>query len=162
MTPVHCMLVISVHPTRYSGAGRHVPAVRVWNGKADSITILSSQLTGASDVLDCNNVPVGEWVSRSGGGFTVVGTANDTAAGNAVLTASGGKTGHGDYVGRPGSTRGHALLVGESGETGARLAIETSGALRWGTGSSPTFDTTLKRIISNATTYSASHFLLYE
>jgi hypothetical protein len=116
----------------------------------DSVTILSPQLTGATDVVDASNVPVGSWVSRSGGGFTIVGTTpkNATCAGNAALTAAGGSTHHGDLVGVPGSTTGHAVLVGESGEVGARLAIETSGALRWGSGQSMSFDTTLERMIS--------------
>ena len=43
----------------YEGAGAHVPAVRVWDGDVDSVTILSSQITGASDVLDGDNIPVG-------------------------------------------------------------------------------------------------------
>lgn len=138
----------------YEGAGAHVPAVRVWQGKVDSVTILSSQLTGATDVVDGDNVPVGAWVSRSGGGFTIVGTANDTKDGTAVLTAAGGSTHRGDVAGSTTNpSRGHALLVGESGERGARLAIETTGALRWGTGRSASFDTTLKRYTSNVTAF---------
>jgi hypothetical protein len=82
----------------YEGAGSHVPAVRVWDGTVDSVTVLSSQLTGATDVLDGENMPVGSWVSRSGGGFTFVGTANDSAVGNARLTAAGGSSHEGDWV----------------------------------------------------------------
>ena len=148
----------------YEGAGAHVPAVRVWDGDCDSVTILSSQITGASDVLDGDNVPVGSWVSRSGGGFTMVGTANNSATGNAQLTASGPRTAIGDWVpgySAPGydtndtqpTTVGHGLLLGESGETHARLAIETSGAMRWGSGSSPDFHTTLLGVASNTTEY---------
>ena len=108
--------------------GYHVPAVRVWDGYVESVTVLSSQLTGATDVLDCENRPVGSWVGRSGGGFTIVGTANDSAVGNAQLTAHGGdEFSNGDpkdirnFIGKNGSTVGHALLVGEAGERHARL-----------------------------------------
>ena len=79
-------------------------------------------------------------------------TTDLAAKGTAVLTAAGGKTHEGDFIGKAGSTRGHALLVGESGDTAARLAIETNGALRWGDGVASDFDTTLARIISNAST----------
>ena len=129
----------------FEGAGTRAPAVRVFDGEVDSVTVLSSQLTGAADVLDSANVPRGSWASRSAGGFTIVSTTDLAAKGTAVLTAAGGKT-------RWGSTRGHALLVGESGDTAARLAIETNGALRWGDGVASDFDTTLARIISNAST----------
>ena len=70
-----------------------------------------------------------------------------------MLTASGGATHRGDFVGVAGITAGHALLVGESGEPAARLAIETNGALRWGDGQSMNFDTTLQRCISNSTEF---------
>ena len=136
----------------FEGAGVQSPAVRVFDGDVDSVTVLSSQLTGSADVVDAHNVPRGAWAARSGGGFTIVGTANESAVGNAILTASGGATHRGDYVGRVGITRGHALLLGESGERAARLAIETSGALRWGDGKSHSFDTTLHRVTTNSTT----------
>ena len=67
---------------------------------------MSSQLTGAADVRDARNLPRGAWASRSGGGFTIVGTANATAVGNAALTASGGATHAGEFIGHAGSTRG--------------------------------------------------------
>lgn len=109
---------------------RAAPAVRVFSGRVDSVTILSPQQSGSTDVVDAENIPVGSWISRSAGGFTVVGTTdkNATVAGNAALTATGGRTQHGDEISAHGDTMGHALLVGESGEIGARLAIETSGA----------------------------------
>ncbi len=121
------------------------------------ISISSAQITGAADVVDETNTPVGSWVSRSGGGFTIVGTANDSATGNAKLSAAGGDT-HSNgnasdisnFVGKPGSAVGHALLLGESGESHARLAVETSGALRWGDGESD-FHSTLRSMRSNAT-----------
>ena len=63
----------------------HVPAVRVWDGDVTAVTTFSSQLTGATDCVDGDNKPVGAWVARSGGGFTIVGTANDSAVGNAKV-----------------------------------------------------------------------------
>eukprot|EP01047_Picozoa_sp_COSAG01_P019266 COSAG01_NODE_1066_length_11878_cov_244.494949_11_plen_154_part_00 len=138
--------------------GYQVPAVRVWDGTVDSVTVFSSQLTGATDVLDGNNMPVGSWVSRSGGGFTIVGHSNDTASANAELTASGGhthsngnKSDINNYIGKPSSTVGHGILLGESGERNARLAIETSGSLRWGDGQERSFHSTLRGLRANAT-----------
>lgn len=142
----------------YEGMGYQVPAVRVWDGTVDAVTVFDSQLTGAADVLDDTNTPVGSWVSRSGGGFTIVGTANDTELGNAQLTASGGHThSNGDpsdvnnFIGKAGSTVGHGILLGESGETHARLAIETSGSMRWGSGADADFHSTLRALRTNAT-----------
>jgi hypothetical protein len=51
------------------------------------------------------------------------------------------------------TTVGHGLLLGESGETHARLAIETSGAMRWGSGSSADFHTTVLGVVANSTEY---------
>ena len=148
-------MLLALCRSSFEGAGHPGPAVRIFKGEVDSVTILSPQLTGATDVVDASNVPAGAWVSRSGGGFTIVGTTpeNATCAGNAALTAAGGATHGGDLVGVPGSTAGHALLVGESGEIGARLAIETSGALRWGSGHSFNFDTTMERMISTVVAF---------
>jgi hypothetical protein len=50
--------------------------VRVFSGRVDSVTILSPQQSGTTDVVDADNIPVGSWVSRSGGGFTIVGTTS--------------------------------------------------------------------------------------
>jgi hypothetical protein len=142
----------------YGGMGYHVPAVRVWDGYVQGVTSFSSQLTGATDVLDGENRPVGSWVARSGGGFTIVGNADDAAVGNTQLTAHGGDT-HSNgnatdvanFIGKNSSTVGHALLVGQTGERHARLAVETSGALRWGDGHAISFHTTLRRVRSNST-----------
>jgi hypothetical protein len=40
-------------------------------------------------------------------------------------------------------------MVGQSGESNARLAIETSGAIRWGDGDSDSFHTTLHKVRSS-------------
>jgi hypothetical protein len=140
----------------YEGMGAHVPAVRVWDGTVTAVTTFGSQLTGAVDCVDGQNRPVGSWAARSAGGFTIVGTANDSAVGNAKLSAAGGDT-HSNgnasdirnFVGKAGTTAGHALMVGQSGESNARLAIETSGAIRWGDGDSDSFHTTLHKVRSS-------------
>ena len=150
-------LTVIATSTYPSVRARAAPAVRVFSGRVDAVTILSPQQSGATDVVDADNIPVGSWVSRSGGGFTIVGTTNTnaTVGGNAALTATGGRTQHGEYVSAHGATAGHAVLVGESGEIGARLALETSGAIRWGSGQSFSFDTTLERMITNTTDFEA-------
>ena len=124
------------------------PAVRVFDGDVDSVTVLSSQLTGSADVVDAHNVPRGAWAARSGGGFTIVGTANESAVGNAILTASGGATHRGDYVGRVGITRGHALLLGESGDVRRASPLRRAAP----SAKSHSFDTTLHRVTTNSTT----------
>ena len=67
---------------------------------------------------------MGQWVSRSWGGWTIVGGATESRPGTktnlskvpANLTAQG-------------VSKSHAVLVGVSGEAQARLAIETSGEM---------------------------------
>ena len=81
---------------------------------------------GGNDCLNAENLPVGQWVSRSWGGWTIVGAAagaeakpgtkTNLSSVAASLTAQGG-------------SKSHAVLVGVSGEAQARLAIETSGEL---------------------------------
>ena len=116
------------------------------------ITILSSQLTGGNDVVDERDVPIGSWVSRSAGGWTVVAEEEAPSAGakarehnetlpfaESRLTAQGSDT----------ST--HALLVGQSGDCGSRLAIEGNGALRFADGANNGWHTTVIAHRSNAT-----------
>ena len=132
--------------SQYSGfSAKPAPAIRVYSGDVSSVTILSSQTTGSLDVLDANNVPVGSWVSRSAGGFTLVGrgaAAGGTATrtGEARLSAGG--------MGSAALTGAHAALVGASGERGARFAIDHDGSLHWGDGESDTFQTTIQTVES--------------
>jgi hypothetical protein len=142
-------------------SGSHAPAVRVYEGgdgidvvnpgRVKAVTVLSPQLTGGNDVLDAANRPVGAWVSRSAGGLTVV--AGDGGAdgppNDALLTAGAASPSGpgGEMVGTLSSS--HALLVGVSGERNARLGLESTGAVRWGTGKSAKFDTTLQRLRTN-------------
>ena len=76
---------------------------------------MTSQKLGANDCVDEDNVPVGQWASRSWGGWTLVGKASASESASKVpsqLTAQG-------------SSPSHAVLAGVSGEPHARLAIET-------------------------------------
>ena len=117
------------------------------------VTVLSSQLTGGNDVVDERDRPIGSWASRSAGGWTLVAEQespsaapkakehNETLAfAESRLSAQGSDTGT------------HALLVGQSGESGARFAIEGSGAMRFADGgSSIGWHTTIAAQRSNAT-----------
>jgi hypothetical protein len=135
------------------------PAVRVFtDGDARrargvrGVTVLSSQLTGGNDVVDERDRPIGSWASRSAGGWTLVAAREspDAAAkakehnqslafAESRLTAQGSDTGT------------HALLVGQSGEAGARLAVEGSGAMRFADGGASGWHTTAAAQRSNAT-----------
>jgi hypothetical protein len=118
----------------------HAPAVRVYAGTLDSVTIFSGQLVGGYDCVDANDVPVGAFVTRSAGGLVVVNKPMEQDSGsplNAVV--SGNST--------------HALLFGRSGERYSRLAVDVDGAMRYGDGASPTFHTTIGPVISNTTTW---------
>ena len=79
--------------------------------------LLLSYQQGGNDCLNAENLPVGQWVSRSWGGWTVVGapiTKRSVREVPSTLTAQG-------------VSKSHAVLVGVSGEPQARLAFETSG-----------------------------------
>ena len=127
------------------------PAIRLYGwgapghdcGTVNSVTIESSQLTGSVDVLNDLNVPAGEWVSRSAGGFTFVGSLPTPATNRSIaaqLTAGGHSS--------TGSTRVHAILSGVSGESNARFALDSDGSLHWGNGASAQFHTTMETVRS--------------
>jgi hypothetical protein len=129
---------------QYGGAtSKPAPAIRVYSGTVNSVTVLSSQLTGSVDVLDAGNRPVGSWISRSAGGFVFVGNAPEAASstGEAALTA-GGRNG--------GGTKSHAVLVGVTGEANARYALSNDGSAHWGDGASDNFHTTLRAVESGS------------
>jgi hypothetical protein len=114
--------------SQYGGAtAKPAPAIRVYSGTVNSVTILSSQLTGSLDVRDARDNPVGSWVSRSGGGFTFVTDAPPRQPGSklrvAALTAGG--------LRNDADTRSHATLIGLSGEKSARFAIDGDGSMHW-------------------------------
>eukprot|EP01044_Picomonas_judraskeda_P010439 COSAG03_NODE_1342_length_4292_cov_3.123242_6_plen_225_part_00 len=131
---------------QYGGATRKpAPAIRVYSGTVNSVTVLSSQLTGSVDVLDAENRPVGSWISRSAGGFVFVGNAlpgDAGGTGEATLTA-GGRGG--------GGTNSHAVLVGLASEAQARFALSNDGSFHWGDGTSDRFHTVLRAVESGST-----------
>ena len=86
------------------------------------MTVIDGMRTGSGDVRDGNDLPAGSWLSRSSGGWVVVGDAD--AAGekqpaDATLSVRGA------------AAKAHALLVGQSGDAHARLGIGSDGAIRW-------------------------------
>ena len=72
------------------------------------------------------------WVSRSSGGWTIVGAAAAKANASEVLS---------NLTAQGGATTAHAVLTGVSGEPHARLAIETSGEVFFGNGHDMHFHT---------------------
>ena len=102
----------------------HPPAVRVFSGEVVGLTVQTSQKLGANDCVDEENVPVGQWASRSWGGWTLVGKASASESTSKVPSA----------LTAQGSTPSHAVLAGVSGEPHARLAVETSGETFYGNG----------------------------
>ena len=138
--------------SEYGGATKKAsPAIRVYGfgspghdcAMVNSVTIESAQMTGSVDVLDDTGMPVGEWISRSAGGFTFVGalpTATTNRSVAAQLTAGGRSS--------TGSTRVHAILSGVSGESNARFAVDSDGSLHWGNGDSSQFHTSMEMVRS--------------
>ena len=49
------------------------PAVRVFSGTIKQLTVMNSQALGGNDCVNAENAPIGNWVSRSWGGWTMVG-----------------------------------------------------------------------------------------
>ena len=127
-----------------SGAGSL--AIRVFEGGVSGVTILTGQLSGAADVRDYKDRPVGGWVARSAGGWTLVGqVTNVTEMGGANLSAWGDRK-------QPSESK--VLTIGQSHETGARLAVEADGTIRYGDGDGPAgFHTALRRQVSNTTAW---------
>jgi hypothetical protein len=130
----------------------HAPAIRVYAGTLNSVTIFAAQLTGGYDCVDANDVPIGAFVTRSKGGFTIVNKP-----------ANSSDASHSDHL-SPGSLNtsvisgnsSHALLFGQSGELSARLAINADGSMRWGDGVSPGWHTVLSTQLSNKTSWDPS------
>ena len=122
------------------------PAVRVFSGSVAQLTVMNSQALGGNDCLDSKNLPVGNWVSRSWGGWTMVGEGHPANADLKLATVASDLTASEEH-GSP----SHALLVGVPGEEHARLAIETSGEILYGDGSADGWQTGVRRHISNST-----------
>ena len=121
-------------------------AVRVLMGRAKGVTVLNSGHTGGLDIVDGTGLPTGSFVSRTEGGLLMVGY-NDTSLAHGSNNASTLPTSDGHASERRSST--HALLLGLAGESTGRLALESTGEIKWGAGAGANFDTTLQRTISN-------------
>ena len=84
--------------------------------------MIDGMRTGSGDVRDARDLPAGASLSRSSGGWVVVGDA-----------AAGGKQPTDATLGvRGAAAEAHALLVGQSGDAHARLGIGSDGkAMPW-------------------------------
>ena len=83
------------------------------------MTVIDGMRTGSGDIRDSNDLPIGSWLSRSSGGWVVVGDAPATMEpAEAALGVRGV------------AAEAHAVLVGQSGEANARLGIVSDGAIR--------------------------------
>jgi hypothetical protein len=103
------------------GVGDH-PAVRcLGRARVGGVTILDAMEDGALDVRDENDRYAGQFVSRSAGGWTIVGPDAAKAANETSLNPS---------------SNSHALSLGQSGETTSRFALEHDGTMRWRTSGS--------------------------
>ena len=74
-----CVLGNLVINSAQQGVGDH-PAVRVIRGQVHGVTLDNPGFDGALDVRDGNDIPAGEYVSRSMGGYTLVGSTSRKAA----------------------------------------------------------------------------------
>ena len=117
-------LFVTSSSSSMGAAGGDAPAVRVFQADhATGITVNTGGMTAAPDVMDAANVPFGNWISRSAGGWLGVGTELGSNSSN--------MTAHGE------GAASHALLFGLAGERNARIAMDYDGALRYGDGSGP-------------------------
>ena len=107
------------------------PAVRVYSGGVRSVTLLDSAGTGSMDVVDAAGQPAGSSLSKIPGGLRLVAPAANTTDASLLARESG-----------------HALLVGLPGESAGRLAVDSDGSIRFGSGGSRAFDTQLDRVIA--------------
>eukprot|EP01045_Picozoa_sp_COSAG04_P005861 COSAG04_NODE_278_length_18351_cov_17.582676_11_plen_272_part_00 len=123
--------------------GYHIGhAVRVFAGAVRSITMLDSGHTGGLAVVDAAGVPFGSFVSKSAGGFVFLGEAAPAGMASDATLLPNAQSPNGNMTQPRGSS--HALLLGLSGETKGRMAIEADGSMRFGDGSGD-FDTTMHR-----------------
>ena len=127
------------------------PAVRVFAGKVRSVTLLDSSHLGAVSVVDRNGVPTGSFVAKTGGGLILLGydttSKDEHDPDDATLIVSHVSPNSPSWPANN-RTSDHGLLLGLSGETTGRLAIDCDGSIRWGAGNGAAFDSTLQRQIS--------------
>ena len=129
----------------YEGSNGPRTAVRIYSGTAIAVTVIDGGRTGSGDVRDANDLPAGSWLSRSSGGWVIVGDAAAKPPTNAHMGVRGA------------AAEAHALLVGQSGEANARLGIGSDGAIRWRSTNSTAkgFDASLLGRLSTNVTYDA-------
>ena len=143
--------------TSFTTTENHAPAIRVYSGTVESVSIFAGQLVGGYDCVDANDVPIGAFVTRSLGGFAIVNKPPANATGNigSVATHETTHALHDEFLNDSvvSGNSSHALIFGHSGERYARLAIDADGSIRYGDGASSGFHTVLQGPLSNKTTW---------
>jgi hypothetical protein len=129
----------------YEGSNGPRTAVRIYDGTATAVTVIDGGRTGSGDVRDANDLPAGSWLSRSSGGWVIVGDAAAPPPTDARMGVRGA------------AAEAHAVLIGQSGEANARLGIGSDGAIRWRSANSTAkgFSTCLLGRLSANMTYDA-------
>ena len=122
-------------------------AVQVVAGRVDSVLTLDSHKQGANDVLSWGTnhsdhstwLPVGRWVSKSLGGWTIVGATQEQRCPDPYY----GHNTTGSRCFTDATLTGYserALLLGQAGDKFARLSLDTDGSICHGDGQKPTWD----------------------
>ena len=129
-------LFLTSSSSSMGASGGGAPALRVFAADhATGITVNTGGMTAAPDVLDAANVPFGNWVSRSAGGWIGVGNGAGSNASNMSAHGVGAAS--------------HALLFGVAGERNARIALDFDGSMHYGDGDGP-FHTVHRGSISHS------------
>ena len=119
------------------------PAVRVYNGDVRSVFIRNapnSGMSGPGVVVDEHDIPIGAWISDTGGGYTLIG--HDTTNSDSTSASKNGGTISSKIVKQSSEqdpAPEHALLLGVSGEANARVAIQSDGSVHYGPGGNESF-----------------------
>ena len=114
-----------------SGTPVDLPALTVEGGTVSGVTLLDGQWYGGVDATGSDHAA--SWLSRSAGGFTLVGNGGKML--DERVRADAKLSGHSD----------HALLGGVAGEANARWSLDADGVQQFGDGGDAGFDTRLGR-----------------
>ena len=114
-----------------SGTPVDLPALTVEGGTVSGVTLLDGQWYGGVDATGSDHAA--SWLSRSAGGFTMVGNGGKML--DERVRADAKLSGHSD----------HALLGGVAGEANARWSLDADGVRQFGDGGDAGFDTRLGR-----------------
>ena len=114
-----------------SGTPVDLPALTVEGGTVSGVTLLDGQWYGGVDATGSDHAA--SWLSRSAGGFTLVGNGGKMI--DERVRADAKLSGHSD----------HALLGGVAGEANARWSLDADGVRQFGDGGDAGFDTRLGR-----------------